>query len=229
MYLKNSLIIGSLLFLSSSCLSQSKSSIEIFTGPSMPLGKFDNKNYSQFNNSNGIARTGIVFGAKYQYYTDEHFGVSFETQYSLNKQDEKAIHDYLTKGAVGPVETKIQTGTWQILKLLAGINYNWGSHKQKVNYHIGAAAGASKTALPHYYWAVYANPQTIYNSYEQTKTPLRWLFSYQANAGVNYQLQQNKYLLLNLSYFNADYKTSSSNLTYNFSSLNLVVGIGFKF
>lgn len=228
--MKNFLLIL-LLLLTNTCFCQKglKVTIEAVAGSSLPTGKFGNKKYSQFNNSSGMAKTGIIAGLNLKYKLNNNFGIAISFAYSANLQDKQAINNYLNKGANYPLDTKIETSSWQIEKVLAGFYYQYYIDNSKFSYNIGLVAGVSKTAIPHYSWVIYSQPGIVYNSAEQDKKSLPFAFSYQLNAGVNYKVKKNMYFLFNANYFNANAKSTVSNLKYAFGSANLVAGVGLGF
>jgi opacity protein-like surface antigen len=230
-YMKYFFIFFSLFAITNICFAQQnpKFSIEAFAGPSFPLGKFANKNYMQFNNSAELAKTGITAGSNLKYKLNNNFSVALNFAYSSNKQDKQAINNYLNKGANYPLDTKIETSSWQIAKVLAGFYYKHPINNSRFSFNAGIVAGVSKTSIPHYSWVIYSQPGIVYNSAEQDKKSLPWAFSYQISAGINYEVKKNMYCLLSANYFNANTTYNPSNLKYAFNSATLVVGVGFRF
>jgi len=224
-----SLIAFLIFFIPLSCIGQQneKFSIEVFAGPSMPLGKFADKSYSQFNNSSGLAKVGFSFGSDVKFKMKNNFGIALDVSYSLNKQDKRAIENYINRGSNYPLNTKIEVNSWQIARGLVGLYYQHLFKRTRLGFEISILAGVSKTAIPPYNWQVYTQSGNLYNSAQENKKQLNWMFSYKILSGINYKLNNRMYFLLNVSYFNAQTSRATSNLKYWFGSADVNGGLGF--
>jgi len=207
----------------------SKFSADFSIGPSIPLGKFADKNYSIVPNSNGLAKTGFSMYANLRYAFSKHIGVALAAESSFNKQDPKAISNYINQGAIAPVDSRITTDYWRIFKLLTGLYYHGNFSNQRLSYLISLMGGACKTSVPSYSWTVYTPSGILVDGREPGSVPQPWSFAYQAGGSLQYDLKNAMYLLFSADYFNASSQWTTSNLKYDFGSINIMFGTGFRF
>jgi hypothetical protein len=213
------------------CMAQHPSnfSAEILLGPSIPTGSFADKDYSAVTNSSGLAKTGFSIYANFKDQFSKHFGIILSVEGSFNKQDPATISSYLNEGANSSIDTKIQTYSWQIVKILTGLYYTAHFNNPKLSYNLSFMGGVCKTSVPKYYWAVYTQSGSLYNERQQDAVSLPWSFGYLFGASLRYDLKKSTYLLLSTDYFNAASQLSTSNLKYEFGSINIMVGAGLSF
>lgn len=208
-----------------------KYSVDFSVGPSIPLGKFADKNYTAVPNANGLAKTGFSMYANMRYTFSNHIGLTLSAESSFNKQDPAAFSDYLNYGAVYPINARIVTDYWRLFKLLTGPYYQGYFSNHRLSYLISILAGASKTTVPSHSWAVYTQSGILQYEEQQSSVPLPWSFAYQAGGALQYDLKNDLYLLFSTDYFYSGSPLSVATyyLKYDFGSINIMFGTGFRF
>lgn len=219
----------SFLMVSASAQEPLKFSADFSVGPSFPLGKFADKNYSPVPNANGLAKTGFSMYANLRYSFSSHLGIMLAAQSSFNKQDQEAISDYINKGALAPIDSRIVTEYWRIFKLLTGLYYQGHFSNQRLSYNISILGGFCKTSVPSYSWEIYTPSGVLASGWQQNSVSQPWSFAYQAGGSLQYDLKNEMYLLFSADYFNASSQWTTSNLKYDYGSINMMFGTGFRF
>jgi len=233
-------------FISNAQNKQPKFFAEAAIGPSFPIGKFDNKNYtgSFLSNTDGLAKVGIGINFSIGYQLKQSFGTILSLGYSQNKQDANSFERYLKNSYGNNITTSIKTNNWSVFKVMAGGFFVAPfSPANKLSFHTKLLAGVCKTGIPKFEY-FYVNPQTT-NSEQLifAKVNLPWSFCFQVNAGIKYQLTPKIYLLIDAGYFgsnpvykylyNPNFPTpgnlATSEKSIRLSSLLVVAGAGFYF
>jgi len=220
-------------------------------GPSLPTGKFSNKNYQ--DTTAGLAQAGPSLSISAGYMFTRSVGLMLMLGAQENKQDTGSITSYLKQQYGDTIGTSVTTHNWKIARILAGGIFELplpGS--EKLFFQAKILAGVLKTTFPGYVYRYgiiipnFNNPNNYSISASYGDIPLNWAFCYQANAGLGWKLTRRISLIGDVSYFHAEavhkydhyLHFSASNppvdtgpweRKYGISSLNLMAGAEIKF
>jgi len=222
-------------------------------GVAFPVDKFGSKNFS--DSSAGWALPGPVLNVSFGYHITKSTGVMLLFSGQLNKQDADVFNNGI-KESNGPVtEVQTTTSSWKVPKVMAGGFFNIPLYNPgKVLLKIAVLAGGVKSYFPGYSYSGTTNPTgspADSRSYSATFTgkELPWTFGYQVNAGINYKISSDIFLLADINYFNSDvesyavYPRSTTVIIspgpvplpppqktkFSLASLNMMVGAGIRF
>lgn len=217
-------------------------------GPSFPIGKFSNKNYtgSFLSNADGLAKTGIGINLSLGYQLKKSFGSMLLLGYSQNKQDANSFDRYLKNTFGANINRSIKTNNWNIFKIMAGGFFVAPfSPANKFSFKSKLLGGVCKTSIPgfKYAYSVPGNPIGTAGGGTIAQVNLSWSFCYQISAGLKYQLTQKIYVLTDAGYFGSNpvYKylynpnfpnpgtLAPAEKKIHLSSLQLMAGAGINF
>ncbi len=219
---------------------------ELAAGPSFPTGRFGDKSFSGRLSTEkkpaGAAKTGFSTQATAGYQLTSTVAVLLSGGLSWNKQDEAAVEKMGLSQTPSPF-VKAETENWKTFRLLAGGQFSAPiAAGSKLLFQVRLQAGACKTTLPGYTYAVWGDD--LYDpiaSVTVSDIKLPWTFCYQVGAGFRYPASGKFYLLGDLSFFNAhpvyalDYEwqfpqpvSIHLDQTYSLSSVNVLVGAGIR-
>lgn len=226
--------------------------VSLTGGPSFPLGRFADKNSTEWNTTvtdkTGFAQTGWSGSLQLGYQLNTHFGIALTAGMNQYKRDGDALKKHFDLFSSYSGSTSVMDAKkWDVVKVLAGPTYTTAISK-KLLFQSGISAGIGKTAIPGFNYAKYdagGNPLVLSTN---SKVKMPAAFAYQVNAGLGYQLSQTFLLLLDVSYFNATathkYTVFGSGPTipdpnidityqvkekYKLSTLSATLGIGLRF
>jgi hypothetical protein len=206
---------------------------ELSVGPSFPLGKFGSKDFK--NTSAGLANTGLTAALSVGKEVTDKITAIFLAGYSMNKQDEKSMEGRVPQPVWLPGSTsKAETESWKIIRLMLGARAQFPlSASGKIFFTPKLLAGACKTAVPASSGTTYSSSGMFSGNFESYKIPMPWAFCYQITAGFNMQLNKSVFLLVDAAYFDGRATITADNVPfkgnhYKLSSLNLLVGAGFR-
>jgi len=181
----------------------------ITLGPSFPMGKFANKNFS--DTTAGLAKAGPSLNISAGYMLTPSVGVMVLFGGQENKMDPKSITNYLNQKYGDTVGTYASTKYWKTGRILAGGIFKFPLSKgEKLFFQGKILAGLLKTSYPGYIYAYgqvvpnVSNPGNYNVLISSSSTPLDWAFCYQANVGLGWQLNRHISLVGDLSYFHAE-------------------------
>ena len=221
---------------------------EAAIGPSFPIGKFSNKNYTGnfLSNTDGLAKTGIGINLSLGYQLKKSFGTMLLFGYSQNKQDANSFEVYLKNTYGDTINTSIKTNNWSVFKVMAGGFFVAPfSPENKFSFRAKLLGGVCKTSIPgfKYFYSIPININPIFGNFSFGEVSLPWSFCYQVNAGLKYQLTPKIYLLMDAGYFgsstfykylyNPNFPAFGNLVTaekkIHLSSLQLMAGAGINF
>jgi hypothetical protein len=220
---------------------QSKFLTEIAIGPSFPIGKFSSTDYKNDGEIPGFAKTGMGTQLSFGYYLNKSVGVMLLAGYTTFARNKEAYKNNLEKEIPGMKVNNLELKSWQTVKLMAGgfwitplTSENELVLRTKLN------AGVAKTAIPESAWSG-SGPGAGTSDGHGDKISLPWAFCYQVSVALEYKLNSNLYVLLDLSSFNTTAKHNGSftdpgsGTTYTFKSkykmptVNALLGVGCSF
>lgn len=176
-------------------------------GPSIPVGRFGDKNY--LNNygvsttPSGLAKVGAGVDVSGEYRINKSLGAILLIGGSMNKLDPDGLRKYLEESDTSKVYTYANTHDWQIIKILTGITVTLPfSRRHKFDFAASLLMGASKTSKPEYIFGMGSRPGFYNLNFSNKKISLPWTFSYQIGINGGYKLLRNLFLVSAISYFN---------------------------
>ena len=211
---------GSLLLLSIFCISElifaqksPKFSASISFGPAFPVGQYGSKNSS--DSTAGWALPGPALNISFGYHLTRSIGAMLLVSGQLNKQDAEVFKKRLKDGSGPGTEVQAKTYSWKIGKIMAGGFFDIPlSNSGKVLLRTALLGGAVKSYFPGYKYSGVSNPtgspadMTAFSG-TFTGMQLPWVFGFQVNAGVQYEIAENIFLLADMNYFSAKVESYS--------------------
>jgi hypothetical protein len=251
---------GSLLLLSIFCISEivfaqktPKFSAAISFGPAFPVGKFGSKNSS--DSTAGWALPGPALNVSFGYHLTKSTGAMLLMSGQFNKQDANSFNKRIKENNPPGTEVQTKTYSWNIWKIMAGGFFDIPiSNSRKVLLRTALSGGAVKSYFPGYKYSGTSNPtgspadQSAFSgSFSGMQLP--WVFGFQVNSGVQYEIAENIFLLADLNYFNAEVESYSfyprgtgiifspgpvlfpppQKTKFSLASLNVMFGAEFRF
>ena len=220
-----------------------KFGLDVKFGVAIPVGRFAEKNFSNAPTEEspaGLAQPGFSAAIDFLYYIKKTAGVSLEVGTSSNKQDPAAFEEFVKKTYGADVTYEAVTNSWKIFKIMPGVFFIVPfSPSARSAIKFSLHAGACKTAVPEYELTMFDLSGIAFAGQGEDKRPLSWTFCYQADATVNYALNERIALLLSVGYFNANPKYEYSynpnfpnpgqpvdaEKRYSLASVNVMTGV----
>ena len=251
---KESLLLLSILCISEIIFAQKppKFSATISFGPAFPVGKYGSKNSS--DSTAGWALPGPALNISFGYHLNKSIGAMLLMSGQFNKQDADAFNKRLKEWSGPGTEVQTRTSSWKVGKIMAGGFLDIPlSTSRKVLLRTALLGGAVKSYFPAHSYSGSSNPtgspadQTAFmGSFSGMALP--WVFGFQVNAGVHYEIAENIFLLADMNYFNAKvesysvYPRSTGIFTspgplppppqktkFSLASINMMLGAEFRF
>ena len=221
---------------------QPKFLTELSIGPSFPIGKFAATSYKDDNSERpGWAKPGLAAHLSVGYYLNKSVGVLLSSGYSVHSLNKKAYKHYIEEVLPGIPVTNMDAKSWKTVKLMAGgFLVTPLTLEEKLVLLTKLTAGVSKTAEPEVTWNRVSQTPGWTSSGERKKVPLPWSFCYQVSLALEYKLNHNLYVLLDISSFNTKAEKEFTYIastgqdvvvkeTYKQATVNALVGIGVRF
>ena len=249
-----SLLLISILCLYGMAVAQSSKFLaSISVGPAIPVGKYGSRDAS--DSSAGWALPGPALNVSFGYHITKQSGIMILVSVQANKQDAETFNKRI-KDKNGPVtEVNTTTYSWNIAKFMAGSFFNVPLSKSgDLQLKTALLAGAVKSYFPGHSYTGSTNqtgsPQdVIYFSGTFRGMELPMTFGFQVNAGIQYGLSQNIFLIADINYFYAKVKSYSfypgsttviftpgpgpfptpQRIPFSLSTVNVMVGVEFRF
>ncbi|HEX6428133.1 MAG TPA: hypothetical protein VF008_10625 [Niastella sp.] len=220
---------------------QPKYLAEIALGPSFPLGRFASTEFKD-GEVPGFAKSGISTQLSLGYYLKESIGVMLIAGYAAHPQDEKDFKAELEKDIPGLTVNKMDLKSWRTLKLMAGGFWVTPlTAESELALRTKLTAGVAKSAVPEVDFSGTGPGTGVTSSGHGDRTSLPWGFCYQVSVAMEYKLNSNLHLLLDINSFNTTIKdkisftdqssgtTTTVNLKYKQPAVNVMAGVGLNF
>ena len=233
---------------------QSKSTLSLTIGPAMPIGNFAQKDSSSYVgfasyatklSGSGMAKLGYSVAGEYQYKFKKKFGLSVKFRWQQNPVNAEVVKQYLLANNTWANAAFVSFSNWTSSSLLVGGYYLFPSKNKKIDVNLKLLVGVLKTALPKKRYALTNFPLSQYASVMEESKPIDLGFAFLASAGMTYHLNKKFDLLANVEYADAfppsppfDYYVvsnqtfvlkSTQKVPIHLSTINLNIGVGFKF
>ena len=222
--------------------------IDVAAGPSIPLGKFAEKEFAHSTkyllseHPPGNARTGISARLTGGFHIRDNFGLLVSLRLATNKLERETIERHIID-ELGPGVITIGAKRWQIVSALAGA-FIENTLSTSLNYKLKLAAGAAAIKVPGYYYTWFDNsgqlPQAVQANFNGRDLPIT--FAAQVGAEMNYTIGKNLYTLLSADFFYSQgaYKYTVAAVGFPVPvgtrirekhpvhSVNIIAGLGYK-
>lgn len=244
----SSLCVSSISFAQSS-----KFLASLSVGTAIPVGKYGSRDAS--DSSAGWALPGPALNVSFGYHIAKQSGVMVLVSVQANKQDAEIFNKRIKEKNGPNTEVNTTTYSWNIGKFMAGSFFNVPlSKSEDVLLKTALLAGAVKSYFPGHSYTGSTNqtgsPQdAIYFSGTFRGMELPWTFGFQVNAGIQYGLSENIFLLADINYFNAKVKSytfypgsttvifspgggpfpTPQKIRLNLNTVNVMAGVEFRF
>ncbi|OQP64337.1 hypothetical protein A3860_20410 [Niastella vici] len=219
---------------------QPKFLAEIGVGPSFPIGRFASTKYKD-DEVPGFAKTGLAAHLSVGYYLRQNVGVLLSYGLSSHPQDKDAYRKDIESQIPGVKLTHMDFTNWQTFKLMGGgFLVTPLTSEGELVLLTKLTAGVSKIVIPKrdFYGSNQDGTSTV--SSMDTGRSLPWSFCYQVSLGLEYKLNRNLYVLLDISSFNTTGKMEwtytaipGGDITiknkYKQGTVNTLAGIGLHF
>jgi len=219
---------------------QPKFLVEIGIGPSFPIGRFASTEYKD-NEVPGFAKTGLVDNLSVGYYLNQNVGVLLSYGFSLHPQNKEAFRKQIESQVPGVTLTHLDLKNWKTVKWMGGgFLVTPLTSEGDLVMLTKLTAGVSKISVPkREFWGSNQN-QTSTVMGINNEGGLPWSFCYQVSMGLEYKLNRNLYVLLDISSFNTTAKFEytytmipGGDMTikeiYRQATVNALAGIGVHF
>jgi opacity protein-like surface antigen len=196
---------------------QQKNIFSVSFGFAAPVGGYAQKDSNSFVASGkfgdtltgkGLAQTGINLSVSYQYDLNKHFGLMTQLRGQQNSVDANFIRSQLINDNTGTDEAIVKAQKWVSGSILAGAFYRMPlcSKTHKLEMQLKLMGGTLKTSIPERSYALFSqqnNLSSLQSAATISAQSLKWAFTYQAGAGLLYNLTKRIILHGDLDYANA--------------------------
>ncbi|GAO41378.1 outer membrane beta-barrel protein [Flavihumibacter petaseus] len=228
-----------------------KFTAQLEIGPSIPLGGFADHTSSEndWDYGAGNALTGFAANILLKYSWSEHWGTSLLLGYSQNAWDEAHMEDAIRKQYGNLVDARVSADNWKIFKAMPGLYYSIPlSPRRKFVLQPMVSAGISKADMPGYRYVYrpkdgnntlpnweYPNPGGETDPVMgggavmvgEQKMPVT--FCYQFSLALDYAISKRFVLVMDAGYFSAHPENQMADHPVSLSSMNVLVGAGYRF
>jgi hypothetical protein len=222
-------------------------------GSAFPVGKFGSSNSA--DTTAGWALPGPAVNLSFGYHLTKSTGLLLLMSGQLNKQDANTFTKRIKDNSGPGTEVHTTTSSWRVGKIMAGVFFNKPiSNSGKISLRTSLIGGGVKSYFPGYKYEGTSNPtgspadqSAFMASFSGMKLP--WVFGFQVNAGAQYEVAENIFLLADLNYFNAKVESYSfyprgtgiifspgpvlspppQKAKFSLASLNMMAGAEFRF
>ena len=217
----------------------------ISLGPAFPMGKFSSTISDSGNISSSSARAGLAIQINMCYFfRHSDWGISFVAGWQENSINPGPTEQMMRRAFPNIDHINIQADAWNLWKFLAGPEWKIpASANSKIRFECGIGAGILKTSIPGISMSFYNDAQTFHGYEKIQPVSLPAAFCYQVHAGILYGVSPKLFLTGDLNFSHAaperkysfylDPPVNSMPVkfeeTYPISSMNLLLGVAYKF
>jgi len=181
-------------------------------GPSIPLGKFADKNI--YDEQAAFALPGIALNLSADYQISKLFRLELLLAGKTNPVDTKAMTSKMQQAAPG-VAFEAESDDWKTGWILAGLSFLAPLERNGRFFFIAKVlGGVMKTSIPKITIASVGYVDSLggigTSSFSQSAVPLEWAFAWTTGAGLKYNLTRHFFLQAE-----ADFSSSSPRATSN--------------